>query len=989
MLTQVGGGILSGTLVAVETDTVRYLDSEGQERTASLLGDAIRAALAKRAPGDELILVQATTEDGVVVEHLAERRLDLVPGDPDWQERWKLAVHLKDIHLERGMHCVDCHFSVDSHGDGKLYGEMRAATAIKCEDCHGSVNGLSNLTTSGNAGRTAKERDLSLLKVKGNLARFEWQRPDADDESGWVPWDRTSKKERLFAREARLVQRSVMFPDLEWEVPQVLHSVDPTQDDLAKEGKVTFRGRSRFNLLAQVAKTVRKDGSWGLAPRVANFGGAPTDCDRFAHQPKKMECYTCHTSWMTSCFGCHLNMQANWRKPALHNEGEFPRRDPFLAAGPKSHGAPIGQHPEEYQRNWTTYSFQTLRTDFFMLGKDGDVSGGRFVPVRSACAVTVGSQNGNRENVYSQQQTISAEGLSGTAFAPHFPHTVRTREARGCTDCHVSKDDDNNWRLAQTLMLGTNAANFLGRYCYVASGSGGLDAVVVTAVTEPQAVLGSRLHQVAYPDDHAKHVERGGKLSEAHHHTANTLAGVSLPFGREEVLSIQLRGEYLYTANGTGGLKAYDVAQIDQKGFSARIVSAPVSPLGQRLWVSTKYATSVTTPSTQAVDPTRNAARLDRPQNREQKIHLSYAFLYVTDREEGLILVGAGTLLDGDPDNNFLKRAVTFNPGNALKGAMHSVVAGTHVLVACDAGIVAVDIDDPLHPKIVGQTPPGAVKGAKSLEVQLNYAFVCDEEGVKTVDLSELWLREAAPKDPLELPVVGRFVDPRLPSANSIYVSRSYAYVAGGSAGLVVLDVTKPREPTYVWKYSRRGSIHANDVKIGFTNASMYAYVASGGPKADSGLFVLQLTGFTTQDDPYATSKAHGNNPYPLPRLIAHYPTNKPALAISEGIDRDRAVDEAGHQTSVFGRIGARPFTAAEMRRVLQLTEGEHAGETLRVPRLLKRPAALGSLDRSLRRTELLREFSLPPFKRLETSEDEPAVQWPTKKRRKRKKAPK
>src|SRR5262245_24971429 len=48
-----------------------------------------------------------------------------VPADaPD---RFQKAVHLQDIHLEKGMHCVDCHFKQDSHGDGRLYGEPRPA----------------------------------------------------------------------------------------------------------------------------------------------------------------------------------------------------------------------------------------------------------------------------------------------------------------------------------------------------------------------------------------------------------------------------------------------------------------------------------------------------------------------------------------------------------------------------------------------------------------------------------------------------------------------------------------------------------------------------------------------------------------------------------------------------------------------------------------------------------------------------------------------
>ena len=67
-------------------------------------------------------------------------------------------------------------------------------------------------------------------------------------------------------------------------------------------------------------------------------------------------------------------------------------------------------------------------------------------------------------------------------------------------------------------------------------------------------------------------------LTEAYHHGG-------------DVVSLQLRGEYLFAAQGKDGLRIYDVAQVDHKGFSERIVSAPVSPLGQRLYVDTKDAT--------------------------------------------------------------------------------------------------------------------------------------------------------------------------------------------------------------------------------------------------------------------------------------------------------------------------------------------------------------------------------------------------------------
>ena len=35
----------------------------------------------------------------------------IAPSDPD---KFGKAVHLKDIHLEKGMHCADCHFQQDS-----------------------------------------------------------------------------------------------------------------------------------------------------------------------------------------------------------------------------------------------------------------------------------------------------------------------------------------------------------------------------------------------------------------------------------------------------------------------------------------------------------------------------------------------------------------------------------------------------------------------------------------------------------------------------------------------------------------------------------------------------------------------------------------------------------------------------------------------------------------------------------------------------------
>lgn len=85
--------------------------------------------------------------------------------------------------------------------------------------------------------------------------------------------------------------------------------------------------------------------------------------------------------------------------------------------------------------------------------------------------------------------------------------------------------------------------------------------------------------------------------------------------------------------------------------------------------------------------------------------------------------------------------------------------------------------------------------------------------------------------------------------------------------------------------------------------------------------------------------------PRPEPKLIATYKTLGPALSISKGLDRDRAVDESGHQVAVFGRRGARPFNLQEMQRmflrdgqVFTVTDGPAGDE--RAPGLPQWPAA-------------------------------------------------
>jgi hypothetical protein len=133
---------------------------------------------------------------------------------------------------------------------------------------------------------------------------------------------------------------------------------------------------------------------------------------------------------------------------------------------------PLNKFEGMTTRNFTSYNPQVVRDDVFQLGVDATYKNHRLAVLRSSSAVIVGSQNPNREWVYSQQQTVSAEGYSGQAFNPHFPHTTSGKgTTKNCTDCHAAKDNDNNAWLAQMLGFWHGHGEFLwAPYAYVGQG---------------------------------------------------------------------------------------------------------------------------------------------------------------------------------------------------------------------------------------------------------------------------------------------------------------------------------------------------------------------------------------------------------------------------------------------------------------------------------------------------------------------------------------
>src|SRR5947208_16768026 len=119
-----------------------------------------------------------------------------------------------------------------------VYGDPRNATAITCIDCHGTINQRPTLITSGNAGQI----DLANTSNTPFGPRFVWEG-------------------------SKLFQQSSMSPDMRWEIPQTIDTIDPLSP--------------HYNPKSAYAKTLRRDGkTWGMGavpglPTNATANGSP------------------------------------------------------------------------------------------------------------------------------------------------------------------------------------------------------------------------------------------------------------------------------------------------------------------------------------------------------------------------------------------------------------------------------------------------------------------------------------------------------------------------------------------------------------------------------------------------------------------------------------------------------------------------------------------------------------------------------------------
>lgn len=336
------------------------------------------------------------------------RQLRIVYGGAEGTTR------LRDVHLEKGMHCIDCHFLQDAHGDGNIYARNWDAIEIECDDCHGTPEALATLVTSGPNGGTN-------LRASGYF-RIE---PGGDR-----------------------VQRSRVTPGLEWRIPQVKEAITP--------------GHRRHNPRAEAAMGVLATSGphAGENAHIAPRGGSG-----------RLECYSCHNAFTPSCLSCHFNTNFDGSKPEvagvngqrgvfIDNE-ERPGFTDFALFG-------FTRSPFVLGKAGTTEAGK-LAPFRSTMQVHASVSG----PIEGG-----GSNDTILDNLVftTGVPTASADIASGVAMNMFMPHTVRKEETRDCETCHTLVDAAgrvvNNHLLAGTFGYGTGRYDNLGDWLLVATDQG-------------------------------------------------------------------------------------------------------------------------------------------------------------------------------------------------------------------------------------------------------------------------------------------------------------------------------------------------------------------------------------------------------------------------------------------------------------------------------------------------------------------------------------
>ncbi len=166
--------------------------------------------------------------------------------------------------------------------------------------------------------------------------------------------------------------------------------------------------------------------------------------------------------------------------------------------------------------------------------------------------------------------------------------------------------------------------------------------------------------------------------------------------------------------------------------------------------------------------------------------------------------------------------------GSANDVTVASINGDTYAFISdYNRGYVVVDVDDPANPVLTGvvNVAAGGFVNTSYVDAVNRIAYIALATGqVSVFDLSPL------PNAPVFLTGINGGG-----SANGLYVSGNRLYIAGGTVGLQIVDITDPGIPVIISAFNTPG------IASGVSISTNYAYVAD----ASNGMLVLDVTNST------------------------------------------------------------------------------------------------------------------------------------------------
>ncbi|HEX2688427.1 MAG TPA: hypothetical protein VHN14_17475 [Kofleriaceae bacterium] len=658
------------------------------------------------------------------------------------------SIRQMDVHFERGMHCIDCHFLQDVHGDGHVYSTNWDAIEIECEDCHGARARATLVTSGPNGGNDLR---------RGKTADLQ---PYFEDKGGTI------------------VQRSRVTPGVFWKVPQTIDAAGA----LAKEAHDDRH-------IAEPGQGSTFAGAQGQAPLVE----------------AKLECQTCHSSWVHNCMGCHVDLNLGDPQRKLVDEGGAITRSPRENEVWLSNASSAGH---------VNFQLMGLLRSPFVLGTGSAAEHGRLAPFRSSMQVHVSVTDGNGDTIADNQTFTTFQATdanaqrgnvatSGVAMNQTMPHTTRPTEARGCETCHTLVDAQGRVRnehlLAETYGLGTGAYPYVGDWA-IAAGTGSTGGLELYDYKQERELAANKPGasqrfpgMIVNPGDRVP-----GKVEPLFDGSAGVGAGST-------AVDVALIRNYNPTpaAGGTAPPTLRDLAilAVDVGGGNGRLVITDITRRGHPASAQ---------PSVSAAG---SSLVLTLPAAPTALAHLSPdvsdPFVYVAVGAAGVSVVRLPRIDTPGPFPSAQLIRTVGLPGGKI--ASDVTLAGDLLYVGTQDGTVEVmSIRDPELPASVGSANIG--HPVTDLAVSGFVLYVATASGVTALALGD-------PEHPVPVaPVAGGAPSFVAAPALGLAVSAGHVYVASGGNGVIDVDMRTPAAPVVAGNLAAQlapgQSINAVDVVV-------------------------------------------------------------------------------------------------------------------------------------------------------------------------------